>query len=466
MAPKPIRWPEVVGDLFRAFPAYLFPEPEGRDRAFREHIQQMNRSALWVIGSVQIGFTVLFMLAHVIVIPDTAMLAFRLQEAAWIVAIGVVTLACARLDRLHDWWRAIGMASGLATAAVLIFSSQVIAARGPEPDNFIPGQITLVMLLGVTVIPLRPMQTLGMGLLIAGIYAGATMAAGGGGKPEIRIDEHHLLFAGTITLLCTAITAVAYRQRRANFVLQQEQVRMLLAENATSFAKLAAALSHELNNPLGALLSGVDTLLLLASRQATCGPEDQARLVLVQADVRKSIQQSAQRLKALVDRIERFTNLDTAEVQNISVNELLNDVAAIVEPQLPEGAQLKLDLQPVPPVRGRPQQISAVFSNLVLNAIRAVNGSGGEIRILSRQVEGDVEVEIRDNGRGIDEDHLKQIFEPAFRPSGTRVRAANWGMFSSRQIIREHGGEIQLSSGKDRGTTVRVRLPALEIPDT
>jgi signal transduction histidine kinase len=457
-----MRRPEVPRDLLRAFLAHLFPESEERDRAFRKNIQQISRAALWVIGSVQIGFTVLFMLAQRALIPNTTMWAFRLQQSAWVVAIGIATLACARLDRLQNWWRAIGMTSGLATVAVLIFSSQVIAVRGPEPDNFIPGQITLVMLLGVTVIPLRPMQTLGMGLLIAGIYVAATMAAGGGWNSEIRIDEHHLLFAGMITLLCTAITAVAYRQRRANFVLQQEQVRMLLSENATSFTKLAAALSHELNNPLGALLSGVDTLLLLASRQATCKPEDQARLVLVQADVRKSIQQSAQRLKGLVGRIERFTNLDKAEVQKISVNELLNDVAAIVEPQLPEGAQLKLDLNPVPPVRCRPQQISAVFSNLVMNAIRALNGSGGEIRILSRQVENDVEVEIHDNGRGIDEDHLKQIFEPAFRPSGTRVRAANWGMFSSRQIIREHGGDIQLSSGKDQGTTVRVRLPAEE----
>ena len=97
-------------------------------------------------------------------------------------------------------------------------------------------------------------------------------------------DPNYILFIVLLTLLCTAITAIVYRQRTANFELRQTQARMLLAENATSVARLAAALSHELNNPMGALLSGIDTLLLLTSKQATCTPQEQPRLVVLQAD--------------------------------------------------------------------------------------------------------------------------------------------------------------------------------------
>jgi two-component system, NtrC family, sensor kinase len=75
-----------------------------------------------------------------------------------------------------------------------------------------------------------------------------------------------------------------------------------------------------------------------------------------------------------------------------------------------------------------------------------------------------VVVEIQDTGRGLETVQLKDIFDPAFRSSGTRVHAANWSMFSARQIIREHGGEIFISSKRGDGTLVRVTLPLSKTP--
>jgi signal transduction histidine kinase len=273
-------------------------------------------------------------------------------------------------------------------------------------------------------------------------------------------DGSYLLFIVMLTLLCTGITAVVYRQRHANYELRQIQARVLLAENATSLARLAAALSHELNNPMGALLSGIDTLLLLTTRQATCATaQEQTRLVILQADLRKSIQQSAARLKKLVARMQRFTNLDQAEVQSVDLNELLTDVAALLEPQLPPATKLALDLRPLEAVVCRPQQISAVFSNLLTNAAQAVNGEGGRIVVSTRQKAREIEIEFRDNGHGVDKKHLDDIFEPSLEAKGSRVRSGNWSMFTSRQIIREHGGEIRIDSGQGKGTTVWVTLP-------
>ncbi len=452
--------------LWREFRTQLFPGSAEQDPAFQKDIQRIGRTGLLVIGSMQIGISLFMLLARFVIAPDRSTLAFRAKQAALIVAFGIVAIICAHSNRLRAWWRVIGIASGLILSVILVWASLLMVAAGAMPGDFIPGQITLIMLVAVTVLPLLPIQTLALGLSIGAIYIGSTYAATSllnvGHGPE----QTYLLFIFMLTLLCTALTMVVYRQRRAKFDLQQQQMRILLAENASSFTKLAAALSHELNNPIGALLSGVDTLLLLASRQATCAPEDQSRLVLVQADVRKSIQQSAKRLKAIIGRIQRFTNLDKAEVQNSSVNELLADVAAIIESQLPEGAKLNLDLQPVQPIVCRPQQISAVFANLLGNAVRALNGAGGEIRIATRQRKDGIEVEICDTGRGIDEEQLNEIFEPGFKTSGTRVRASNWSMFTARHIVREHGGDIEVASGKGRGTTVRVRFPLSATPVT
>jgi two-component system, NtrC family, sensor kinase len=183
--------------------------------------------------------------------------------------------------------------------------------------------------------------------------------------------------------------------------------------------------------------------------------------VVLQSDLRRSIQQSADRLRSLVRRMQRFTNLDQADVQKIDLNELLSDVAALIEPQLPKNAKLELDLEPVNPFVCRPQQLSAVFSNLVSNAMDALDGQG-KIRISTRQRAGEVEVQIADDGRGVDPREIGKLFDPGFKVAGGRVGTGNWSMFNSRQIVRGHGGDIHITSKPGEGTTVRVTFQTSE----
>jgi signal transduction histidine kinase len=272
-----------------------------------------------------------------------------------------------------------------------------------------------------------------------------------------------------LTLLATGLTAVVYWQRRSNYQahqntlraaedLRKAEARNLLTQNAASVGRLAAALSHELNSPIGALVSGVDTLLLLAARQATSSPSEHQRLVILQAELRKSVKESTDRLKEIVQRMQRFTNLDKAEVQEANMNDLLADVTALLEPEYKGKAVVELDFQPVKPLVCRPQQLSAVFSNLLGNAVQAVNGDG-RIRISTRQKDAQVEVAIEDNGRGVDAVELDSIFDPGFKVSHGRVSTGNWSMFSSQQIIREHGGDIRIESALGQGTKIYVVLP-------
>jgi signal transduction histidine kinase len=435
---------------------YLIPEIDNEE--FRREMFRQSRIALAVIGGIQIALSLFLLVARFLVAPANAALYFRLGEGAVIVLLGILNLLLSRVPAIESRARLIAAASGTLTALVLIWSSLLILSQNTNPDDFIPGQITMIMLVGVAIVPLRPMHAAWLGIALGIIYAGCAVAAQRWLNAGTGPDENYLLFIVMLTMLCVGITAVVYRQRQAAFALRQAQARMMLAENAESMARLAAALSHELNNPMGALLSGVDTLVLLAARQATCPPSEQQRLVLLQADLRKSLQQSVNRLQQLVARLQRFTNLDQAEIQNVNVNDLLSDVAALVRPEIPAGANLGLELQPVPPVTCRPQQISAVFSNLVQNAFKALDG-GGEVRISTRARDSEVEIEIWDSGRGVDPSELPNIFEPAFKVSGERVRSGNWSLFSARQIVREHGGDIRITSNPDDGTSVFVTLP-------
>ncbi len=231
-----------------------------------------------------------------------------------------------------------------------------------------------------------------------------------------------------------------------------------MAESASSLTRLAAAVSHEMNTPMGALLSGMDTLLLLAARQAHGDRTEQEKLERLRAEVRESVQESAQRLEELVRRMQRFTNLDHADVQPVDLNEMLKDVAALVDPELKKKVQLELNLQPLPTIVCRPQQINHVFSNIVNNALSAVNGSG-RVAISTQQSAGEVQIDIEDNGRGVLPSQLDSIFDPGFQVSGGRVAAGNWNMFSSRQMVRQHGGDIRITSDTGTGTRVTITLP-------
>lgn len=448
---------------------YLFPGAAEKQPGFRHEIERTSANALLVIGALQIAISAFMLLARFFISPDTAAFWLRFRQAAFIVFLGGINIVASRLDWMERWARLLGCISGLATAAVLIWSSLVMQSISTNPNDFIPGQITLILLMAVTILPLQPMQVLLLGLAIgsdyffSARYAEATLLSG------LGPDENYILFVAMLTLLCTAITAVLYAQRRSHYdILQQTveasdalrdvQARIMLSETASTLSRLAAAVSHEMNNPLGALLSGVDTLLLLAARQAGSKPEEMPRLVRVQGDVRRSVQESAQRLRDLMGRMQRFTNLDQGEVQSADLNDLLKDVAGLADPNLRKGKKLELNLEPLPPVICKPGQLSIVFSNLLDNALHAVNGDG-RITISTHNAQKQVEVAIEDNGRGVSPEELPHIFDPDFRASGGRMAAVNWSMFNSRQIIREHGGDIEIASQVGRGTRISVTLP-------
>jgi signal transduction histidine kinase len=415
-------------------------------------------------------------LARFLVAPDPETMGLRVIQGGSVITVGIASALASRIKSLYRHARLLSAISGLCVAAILIWFSLLMTAYDPAADDYIPGQITLVILVAVAAIPLRPTDTLVLGFITESIYVLLAMAAQEFMNIGTGVEAVYVLFIFVLTLLATGLTAVLYEQRRATYEwhrsslqagedLRAAERRNLLSQNAASVGRLAAALSHELNSPIGALVSGVDTLLLLASRQATSQPSEHQRLVVLQNELRKSIKESTDRLREIVARMQRFTNLDKAEVQSANINDILGDVAALLEPNYKQRATVEMDLQPLPNLICRPQQLSAVFSNLLGNAVEATNGTG-RVVIRSRRKDTQVEVVIRDNGRGLDPAELTAIFDPGFKVTRGRVSTGNWSMFSSRQIVLEHGGEIHIESRPGEGTAVSVVLPLEPAPSS
>ena len=255
--------------------------------------------------------------------------------------------------------------------------------------------------------------------------------------------------------------ALAQNELQAAEALRRSEAKVLLAEYGASMGRFSAALSHELNSPIGVLRSALHSVNALAGKMVALPAEKRLELEEVDATLRRTAVESVERLHQIVLRMQRFTNLDRTEILPVDLNSLLQDVVELLKAGLKGNVHLKLDFQTLPSIRLRPQQMSAVFSNLLQSAIERIDGPG-QVLVTTRQIHSQVEVTIDDDSKGMSPEELANILDPTFKVKGGRVSTGNWGLFSSRQIVREHGGDIEIESTPGAGTRVRVTLPYSE----
>jgi two-component system NtrC family sensor kinase len=147
----------------------------------------------------------------------------------------------------------------------------------------------------------------------------------------------------------------------------------------------------------------------------------------------------------------------------VDFNQCLENTINVIGSDLKSKARLTTEYGDIPKVTCRPQQLNQVFMSLLLNAGQAIKCEG-DIRVSTFIDNGNVFVEIADNGCGIAPEHLNRIFDPFFttRPVG---KGTGLGLSISYDIVKKRGGDIFVASEVAKGTTFRVRIP-LELPDT
>jgi signal transduction histidine kinase len=439
--------------------------------AFRAEIIRGSILSLRMVGVLEIVVPLLMLAARLGVIPVRVTSWATATPNLLFVLLGAVTLLAGATAAGRQRARLLTALSVLVSVWIIVGSALWLADDVVWVEHHILGYIVLVMFGAGAAIPLRPLHTLALGLAIDASYVLALLFAG---RRLIWFEQGYgpaqHFFTLLVTLLCTALTASVYQQRRIGYQAHQEALRtserlreaegrLVLSQSAVLTGRVAAALSHELNSPIGALASAFDTVVHAARRMAAETPQGQQKLQQVLDEAAVSGHESVQRLRSIIARMQRFTNLDRAEVQSADLNDLLTDVISLVAAGSTRGTTIRQDLQPLPRFQCRPQQMSAVFTNLVGNAVDAVDGQG-HVTVATRNGSSGIEVRIEDNGKGISAEALRSLFDPAaFHVSAGRVAAGNWSLFSCRQIIREHGGEIDVQSEESKGTTVVVTLP-------
>ena len=169
------------------------------------------------------------------------------------------------------------------------------------------------------------------------------------------------------------------------------------------------------------------------------------------------MQQSAERISEIVNSVKAYIYLDQAPVREVDVHEGIENTLVILNHKLKQGVNVVRNYATdLPRIEAYASELNQVWTNLIDNAIDAMNGHG-EINIQTYREDDYVAVEIKDNGPGIPKDVQLRIFEPFFTTKGPGV-GTGLGLHITNNIVHRHNGLIRVES-RPGETIFKVNLP-------
>jgi len=231
------------------------------------------------------------------------------------------------------------------------------------------------------------------------------------------------------------------RERRA---LEAEMTRR---ERLASLGDMAAALAHEIKNPLNAVSMGLQRLR--GEFRPAEAPEYGRFLDLMQGEVR--------RLNAIVEQFLSLARPLPLKPERLRVDELLGELAALVEADAKTaGVRVTLSVPPdLPRFVADRDHLKQVMLNLILNGLQAMP-EGGTLTLEAARTRDGLTLAVADTGQGIPPEALPRVFDPYFT---SKAKGLGLGLAIARRIVEDHGGKIEVESQPARGSRFSVILP-------
>jgi signal transduction histidine kinase len=271
----------------------------------------------------------------------------------------------------------------------------------------------------------------------------------------------------------------------AALALQQARQRLAQVEKFAAFGQLAPGIAHELNTPLGVIISNLSVLggygdslaqLALVTRAAAAQLRDGQSAAAVAEVLQAGLEaadldyiledlpalttestSSANRIAEIVRAIALFARPDAERLGPVNLEEAVQAAMTLTWNELKQRAKVERAYGGVSTVHGSASELTQVFVHVLLNAAQSLAERGGVISVTTESAEGRVTVRIADNGAGITPADLAHVFEPYFT---TRPPALGLGLALAREIITRHKGTIDIDSAQGSGTMVTVRVGA------
>ncbi len=231
---------------------------------------------------------------------------------------------------------------------------------------------------------------------------------------------------------------------RADELLRQREKLQLLGI-------LSAEIAHEIRNPLTILSMLVHSI----QAEAALTPESRTDLEVMETRLKG--------INRILDQVLDFARAQQIEPAPVEVNRVIDDVRLLIGHKAAAMGRrvVRRCREGLPPVLGDPVQIEQAVLNLALNGLEAIQAEGTTLMLSTRRARRDgvdwVVIAVRDDGHGIPPGRLESLFSPFF---STRRRGTGLGLFITRRIVKEHGGELRLKSREGIGTAFEIWLPA------
>jgi signal transduction histidine kinase len=265
------------------------------------------------------------------------------------------------------------------------------------------------------------------------------------GRPFTN-DSGDLEFVGTLLDIS--------ERKRSEEKLETAQAQLTYMARVTTMEELVAAIAHEVNQPLAAVVTDANACLRLMAGDRPDFDEARAAAARIASEGTRAVE--------ILGRIRALLKKGPARMEEIDVNGLILQVLDLVRPQiLRHGISLRSDLaEDLPAITGDSIQLQQVVLNLIVNAIEAIAGRPDgqrEVVVSSKIFPPDgVSVAVRDSGVGIDPAKLDQLFAPLYT---TKPGGMGMGLSISRSIIEAHGGQLRASPNPGAGATFQFSVP-------
>ncbi len=268
---------------------------------------------------------------------------------------------------------------------------------------------------------------------------------------QLRVEERTVELKRTNQQLLAEMA----ERKRAEDAYYEAQAELARVTRMSAMGALAASISHEVNQPLAAVVTNADACMMWLS-------SDPPNLEEARAAV-DSIAQQGTRASEVIRHVRAMFTKATPERRKLQVNDLIRDVSVLIEgAALRNSVELHTELSAdLPETTGDRVQLQQVIVNLVLNGIEAMSEVDDRPRRLvissSMQNSDEVLVAVRDSGVGIAPKNEKRIFDAFFT---TKAQGMGMGLSISHSIIEAHGGRLWASGNSDHGATFQFTLPA------
>ena len=225
----------------------------------------------------------------------------------------------------------------------------------------------------------------------------------------------------------------------------RQQKALEKSEQLAAVGELAASIAHEVRNPLAGMKGALEVLRHHLVK-------DPSRV-----EIADELLAQIERLENLVRDLLTFARPRPLSLQPVELHHLLDRVVRIVKEEVASDViEWRYSYtEDVEKILADPQQLEQVFLNLIQNAVQAME-NGGCLTIRTRRLNEHAEIAFQDTGKGIKAADMERIFQPFFT---TRHRGSGLGLAIVRKIVERHGGDIQMESRAEEGTTALILLP-------